>query len=102
MRFIRLKTAGSQGIDVYGYFTSLGLSPPVRPLLGVALAVETAVLFVHFNQLASLAEIREVCAPDLARAVAQLGRAPASGAGGRGFKSHQPDFAQDQFGTSSD
>ena len=25
------------------------------------------------------------------RAVAQLGRAPASGAGGRGFKSHQPD-----------
>ena len=26
------------------------------------------------------------------RAVAQLGRAPASGSGGRGFKSHQPDL----------
>ena len=26
------------------------------------------------------------------RAVAQLGRAPGSGPGGRGFKSHQPDF----------
>ena len=37
-------------------------------------------------------EMREVSAPDLVRAVAQLGRAPASGAGGRGFKSHQPDF----------
>src|SRR4029453_19062240 len=28
------------------------------------------------------------------RAVAQLGRAPGSGPGGRGFKSHQPDFNQ--------
>jgi hypothetical protein len=26
------------------------------------------------------------------RAVAQLGRAPGSGPGGRGFKSHQPDM----------
>ena len=26
------------------------------------------------------------------RAVAQLGRAPGSGPGGRGFKSHQPDY----------
>ena len=26
------------------------------------------------------------------RAVAQLGRAPRSGRGGRGFKSHQPDY----------
>ena len=29
------------------------------------------------------------------RAVAQLGRAPGSGPGGRGFKSHQPDFNSD-------
>ena len=30
----------------------------------------------------------------LFRAVAQLGRAPASGAGGRGFESRQPDNIQ--------
>ncbi len=41
-------------------------------------------------------EIREVKAAGLtidsfSRAVAQLGRAPGSGPGGRGFKSHQPD-----------
>jgi hypothetical protein len=28
------------------------------------------------------------------RAVAQLGRAPGSGPGGRGFKSHQPDLCK--------
>src|SRR6478735_2404701 len=34
-----------------------------------------------------------VCgANSVKRAVAQLGRAPGSGPGGRGFKSHQPDF----------
>ena len=55
------------------------------------------------ESLASAIELREVGAlrrrPPSAgrlrrqkvRAVAQLGRAPASGAGGRGFKSHQPD-----------
>ena len=50
---------------------------------------------VRFNSASALAsnlEMREVCAPDLVRAVAQLGRAPGSGPGGRGFKSHQPDF----------
>ena len=45
-------------------------------------------------------EIREVKAAGLtidsfSRAVAQLGRAPGSGPGGRGFKSHQPDFNSD-------
>ncbi len=30
------------------------------------------------------------------RAVAQLGRAPGSGPGGRGFKSHQPDSINDR------
>jgi hypothetical protein len=46
-------------------------------------------------------EMREVCAPTHQslvwrnfRAVAQLGRAPGSGPGGRGFKSHQPDLQQ--------
>ena len=33
------------------------------------------------------------------RAVAQLGRAPGSGPGGRGFKSHQPDSTSDREGT---
>ena len=47
--------------------------------------------------LAICCKIREVSRPDLtlggffSRAVAQLGRAPGSGPGGRGFKSHQPD-----------
>lgn len=45
--------------------------------------------------LASAGEMREIHSRkidnDFCRAVAQLGRAPASGAGGRGFKSHQPD-----------
>ena len=31
------------------------------------------------------------------RAVAQLGRAPGSGPGGRGFKSHQPDANDSPF-----
>ena len=55
------------------------------------------------ESLASTGEVREVGAlrgPRIAiritrglefRAVAQLGRAPASGAGGPGFKSRQPD-----------
>ena len=50
-------------------------------------------------RLATAAKLREIdrrrgClpTPDLVRAVAQLGRAPASGAGGRGFESRQPDF----------
>jgi hypothetical protein len=57
------------------------------------------------ESLASIGEVREVGAlrgPRVAtrvargvefRAVAQLGRAPASGAGGPGFKSLQPDFS---------
>jgi TonB family protein len=49
--------------------------------------------------------MREVCAPDSVRAVAQLGRAPGSGPGGRGFKSHQPDKiwqSPDQIGAPFD
>ena len=38
------------------------------------------------------APARHVRLADLIRAVAQLGRAPGSGPGGRGFKSHQPDL----------
>jgi hypothetical protein len=34
----------------------------------------------------------------LVRAVAQLGRAPRSGRGGRGFKSHQPDYVSEVKG----
>src|SRR4029077_8348837 len=45
--------------------------------------------------LAIFNKIREVTAARIGtvsfRAVAQLGRAPGSGPGGRGFKSHQPD-----------
>jgi hypothetical protein len=49
--------------------------------------------------LAIRTKIREVVGASVAyprvgipfRAVAQLGRAPGSGPGGRGFKSHQPD-----------
>src|SRR5437667_12097076 len=37
------------------------------------------------------APARHVRLADLIRAVAQLGRGPGSGPGGRGFKSHQPD-----------
>ena len=52
--------------------------------------------FRRFDLLAICSKIREVTSADLAfgesfRAVAQLGRAPGSGPGGRGFKSHQPD-----------
>ena len=47
--------------------------------------------------LAICGKIREVNGASAARvplirAVAQLGRAPGSGPGGRGFKSHQPDL----------
>src|SRR6266508_6599778 len=53
-----------------------------------------------FDFLAICGNIREVRAHQrggwqrtlLIRAVAQLGRAPGSGPGGRGFKSHQPDM----------
>jgi hypothetical protein len=52
-----------------------------------------------FDLLAICIKIREVSGASAAylrgiipfRAVAQLGRAPGSGPGGRGFKSHQPD-----------
>src|SRR5262249_22555196 len=43
---------------------------------------------IHEIRTASEGQIRSF------RAVAQLGRAPGSGPGGRGFKSHQPDFKQ--------
>ena len=52
------------------------------------------------SALARRLELHEISGPfsevekrRFVRAVAQLGRAPASGAGGRGFKSHQPDIS---------
>ena len=50
----------------------------------------------EFDWLAICGKMHEVGTLDVAcgeyfRAVAQLGRAPGSGPGGRGFKSHQPD-----------
>jgi hypothetical protein len=62
----------------------LNETSPVRWFLYVAF---------QFDRLAICCKIREIGPhPDsVKRAVAQLGRAPGSGPGGRGFKSHQPD-----------
>src|SRR5436853_5470099 len=62
---------------------------PVRPLS----VARTAFMTVHASfVLALLQHLAEITGGNFRRAVAQLGRAPASGAGGRGFKSHQPEF----------
>jgi hypothetical protein len=53
----------------------------------------TSASFCSTLVLAIVSEMRELfsCFVTSHRAVAQLGRAPGSGPGGRGFKSHQPD-----------
>ena len=60
--------------------------------------VSTTGALTEIDLLAICTKIREVSSASAAyksnnsfRAVAQLGRAPGSGPGGRGFKSHQPD-----------
>ena len=80
----------------------------MRAAVGLSTDILSAI-----DPLASAREVREVGAlrgPGGAtqvtrrvkfRAVAQLGRAPASGAGGPGFKSLQPDFLSPLFLTAA-
>jgi len=85
-----------------------GLSAlPVECITPCAANRRSLYLAPEFEFLAFFSKMREVrAAPtrhvrlaDLIRAVAQLGRAPGSGPGGRGFKSHQPDSTNDREGT---
>ena len=62
----------------------------VTPWTSVELSFELLAFFSKMREVRA-APARHVRLADLIRAVAQLGRAPGSGPGGRGFKSHQPD-----------
>ena len=64
-----------------------------RPAVAARFHSRINVLVSHSSDKHETANVKNMCKllGEIFRAVAQLGRAPGSGPGGRGFKSHQPD-----------